>query len=80
MTEPCQTCPARVELDKWWKITNAQEKNGIRAKAQSFLTYEINELARCLERPEPNINMALSRVRNIRRYMDADLAKRDSYV
>jgi len=53
------------ELDAWWARKLERELAGQAYQTALYLCHEIQEIRFCLDRPDPNIPMALDRISNI---------------
>lgn len=52
-------------LEKHWKELSLKQRNEAVFKVKSYLDHEVNEIQLCLDRDQPNIEMAMERVNKI---------------
>lgn len=58
----------KKELDSWWERKLERELSGQRYQIKKDIMHEVNEISLCLNRENPNVEMALARIRNIKLY------------
>ena len=58
-----------AELENLLKRKHKVQINGIKYKLKKFLEHELQEIKFSLDRVNPNINMALERVKNIEKHL-----------
>jgi len=65
------TVEEHIQVTEHWQEIVRQQIACQATKVREHLGHEAREIRFCLDnRPDPNINMALGRVRNIERFLD----------
>ena len=51
-----------ARLEEFWQVKNRQDLARVRAKVQTEISFDLEEIRRYLDRPNPNVAGALARL------------------
>ena len=57
-------------LDKHWEDICSTELGKLKGSVRTSISHEVSEMRLCLEREEPNVEMALGRINNLMEYIE----------